>query len=563
MARLKSIHIQNYRSIQETAAKFPRQCPLVLVGENNAGKSNIVKALQLILGPFWPGNHEPEDHEFYGRDRAAEIEIDVRFADADPLGGRYTKVVWRYDGSGEPPVFFKGTDASDREGYVRNDDRDSCTCVVVEADRNLNYQLGYSSKWTLLSRLMTRFHRALEQQKDVRAGLEELFKQVKEKFHEIPEFSTFVTGLQEQMNDLVSSMSHRLEVDFEAYDPTKFFHALRLQAVEGEVARTLDEMGTGEQQVLAMAFAHAYAKAFHGGILLIIEEPESHLHPLAQQWLAQRLAAMMTDGVQVVMTTHSAAFLDIMNLEGIALVRKDEGGTFVTQITKAELVEKCIELGADAKKTSKTNVLPFYRANASHEILEGFFAKAVLLVEGPSEVLALPVYLEKVGLNCAKEGLAVVPVYGKGNFAKWRRLFSAYDIPCYVIFDNDAEDDKKGAKRADALKAVGVTASKKIAELLEADDWVVEDEYAIFGEDFESHLRATFMGYSDLEEEVRGEGIDSKPFVARAVAERIELGDDDGRSWLTALADKLRSKIPAKKGATQAEEEEDEDEIPF
>ncbi len=69
MARIKKLSIAGYRSIREKIEiKFPPGKPVVLLGENNAGKSNIVKALQLILGPFWPGNHEPEDHEFFGRD---------------------------------------------------------------------------------------------------------------------------------------------------------------------------------------------------------------------------------------------------------------------------------------------------------------------------------------------------------------------------------------------------------------------------------------------------------------------------------------------------------------
>jgi len=69
MAKITKLRIEGYRSIGEPIEiAFPENQPVVLVGENNAGKSNIVKALQLVLGPFWPGNHQPEDHEFFGRD---------------------------------------------------------------------------------------------------------------------------------------------------------------------------------------------------------------------------------------------------------------------------------------------------------------------------------------------------------------------------------------------------------------------------------------------------------------------------------------------------------------
>jgi putative ATP-dependent endonuclease of OLD family len=74
MATLVSVAIDNYRSIQgPLRVDFPENQPVVLLGENNTGKSNIVKAVNLLLGGFWPGSHDPEDHEFYHRDRTKTI----------------------------------------------------------------------------------------------------------------------------------------------------------------------------------------------------------------------------------------------------------------------------------------------------------------------------------------------------------------------------------------------------------------------------------------------------------------------------------------------------------
>jgi predicted ATPase len=69
-----------------------------------------------------------------------------------------------------------------------------------------------------------------------------------------------------------------------------------------------EELGTGEQQVLAISFAHAYAGSFRTGFILAIEEPEAHLHPLAQAWLAEKIHEMCADGLQIILTTHSPPY---------------------------------------------------------------------------------------------------------------------------------------------------------------------------------------------------------------------------------------------------------------
>jgi putative ATP-dependent endonuclease of OLD family len=545
MATITSVKIRNYRSAESVHLRFPAKQPLVLLGENNAGKSNLVKALELVLGPIWPGNHEPEEHEFYQRSTENPISISVDFSPESPMG-RYRQVTWKHDYEDDPATRFYGyppSNPSYEYGYISREDRETCISIVLHAERNLDYQLSYRSKWTFLSRLMHRFHRALGQQEGVRQQLAELFDSIKNSFREIPQFKVFVEQLQTQVNELAGSMTHRLEVDFEAYNPTNFFHALRLTAVDGPTPRTLEELGTGEQQILAMAFAHAFAQAFHGGVFLVVEEPEAHLHPLAQDWLARRLTEMAASGLQILITSHSPAFVDLASLEGIALVRKGPAGTTVTQIDRQALVRRCLETGVPEGRVTEANVLPFYTANATREILEGFFSKVVVLVEGPTESLALPILLERCGLITSREGVAVTPVFGKGNLAKWNRLFGAYGIPCYVIFDNDAGDDSLGAKRIDALCSLGVS-KEAAASLVKSTDWSVEADYCVFGTNYEAVMRAEFTEYTTLEAVAVEEGIDSKPFIARWVASRMEYNEGQpGWVRLNALAKAIEAKL--------------------
>lgn len=532
MARVTELTIRRYRSIKEQIAiKFPDNVPLILVGENNAGKTNIVRALDLILGEYWPGSKEPEDHEFWQRDATnGEIAISVKL---DGLIGDAGVLLDGFDWTYNPKNVEKKCEfvTRPRQGrplnFVRSEWRDQCICVWVSADRRLSYHLSYSSKWTLLSKLMHKFHASLIREPDRVKRLKEKFAEIEHIFREVQDFDNFQTGLAAQFGEMFTGMSYGLDIDFSAYDPSRFFRSLQVIAQENGERRTLEELGTGQEQILALAFAHAYAKAFYGGIILAIEEPEAHLHPLAQEWLARKVHQMAADGLQIVITTHSPHFVSLLGLEGLVLVRKDqESATQVCQLTKQQLVEYCLATGSCHQRTDADTILPFYSAQSTQEILNGFFAKKIVLVEGPTEQLALPIYLQKVGLDVTREGVAIVPVGGKGNLAKWWRLFTAYGIPTYVIFDNDMEDDNKETKRKDVLKALDID-EENWRQYLQSDQWLITAKLTVFGKNFEDAMRDQFAGYSDLEQEAKDMFGDSKPIVARYVANRLDVESND------------------------------------
>lgn len=63
----------------------------------------------------------------------------------------------------------------------------------------------------------------------------------------------------------------------------------------------------------------------HSGDLLIIEEPESHLHPAMQAAFVRELARVVRAGVRIVITTHSEWFLEqIGNLVRLSALADDQ-----------------------------------------------------------------------------------------------------------------------------------------------------------------------------------------------------------------------------------------------
>ena len=526
MAIIGQIVIDNYRSIEHVELTFPKNAPLILVGENNAGKSNIISAVDVLLGETHPKYRLVEQKDYYQR-QPCEIEIAAHLM--EPIGDSFTSLTWRHNPENSDPNEFLAVDGYGRANkYIKAEVRDELICIMISAERTLNYQLSYQTKYTMLSKLMHRFHQELQKSAEIAEELKGKFAEIKETFDKIDAFKSFKDTLQSDFMNLVSCMSYKLEIDFEAYNPTNFFHALRVQAKEGSEPRDFSELGTGEQQILAISFAHAYAKAFRRGILLAIEEPEAHLHPLAQRWLAKKIQDLCADGLQIIMSTHSPAFINLLGLNGFSLVRKNnEKGTWTKQLSRKEFADYCLAHNAAPDKTKESNILEFYAANTTESILEGFFAKGIILVEGPTEALSIPEYLKTLGFDCEEKGIAVISVGGKGNLTRFWRLFSAYDLPVYVIFDNDADDDKKGSKRTELLTTLEIS---DVEAILSEADLKVDNSFAIFDKDFETALRNIFESeqYEALEKEAREFlGIepdnknDCKPLVGRYVAEKL------------------------------------------
>lgn len=537
MPRLTKIVIKGYRSINnEIEINVPSGVPLVLIGENNAGKSNIIRALNLILGEFWAGNYEPEDYEFYNRNTNRSIRIETHFDDLFyDKNAEVDKIVWEYDPASDEKIYYKAILKNNTKKYISNDLKEKYISILIGADRKLSYHLSYASKYTYLSKLMRKFHKELIGDRERVEALKSKFDKIKEIFNKVSGFSRFQKNLSKEFENMITNMTYRLGIDLSAYDPSNYFHSLKVFPTENGDVRAFDEIGTGEEQILALVFAQAYAKAFYGGIILIIEEPEAHLHPLAQEWLARNIYKMAKDGLQIVITTHSPSFINIMGLEGLALVKKISNETTVKQLNIDDFIDFCIDHGANKSKTNNKNILPFYASASTPDILSGLFAKKVVLVEGQTEQYALPIYLRKAGLDVVKEGVAVIPVMGKGNLAKWWRFFTAYGIPVYIIFDNDDEDDKNGIRRRDILNTLGED-SKKIDILLKETDWIITEKYSIFGSDFESTLYDNFILYEGCELEAKEYlSTDSKPIIGKYIAEKICSYDFDEsleKEWL-------------------------------
>jgi putative ATP-dependent endonuclease of OLD family len=189
--------------------------------------------------------------------------------------------------------------------------------------------------------------------------------------------------------------------------------------------------GDGVQSLAALSLLRHSWQRTSGGrqLVLAIEEPESHLHPLAIQRLRVVLQEL-SEQHQVIMTTHCPLFVDRFNARGNVLVSDNEA----RPAPSISAIRESLGVRASDNLTN---------------------AELVLLVEGDEDKLALGAILaqESQTLRTALEQgqLAITPIGGASNLSyEIDRARDAICVP-HVLLD----DDTAGRTAADRARASG------------------------------------------------------------------------------------------------------------
>lgn len=268
--------------------------------------------------------------------------------------------------------------------------------------------------------------------------------------------------------------------------------------------------------------------------LLLIEEPEAHIHTHIQKNLFDNLKENKT---QVIISTHSTHISSVSKISRVNILSRGDKEALVFHPSKNLLENQIIRV---------ERYLDAIRSNL-------LFAKGIILVEGDAEQILIPEMIKKVfGLSLDEIGISLINI-GSTGFENIARIFHSDRIQknCAILTDRDksiiplpadTKDDNDYQKHCRASEQKGKEREIRLNDFCNGNkflkpfyaEYTFEVDFLINGNSFEFvncldkiYSRKTYI--EKIKEKLEDKSVDI------AGVEVLRIADKYGKGWLALL----------------------------
>lgn len=482
--KIYSVAIENFRGIRTATIVLPDHA--VLIGDNNTGKSSVIEAIDLVLGPdrlnrrppvdehdFWQGRYvaaAPEGENavegdapkirinvtiihlsieqqarFGGHIEWLNVETGDLYAEANPAGVDAAAIVaaLRVTFIGEYNV-----DEDDFDGntyYTRSLTEDDPPATFSKKDKQ-HCGFLYLRSLRTGSRALSLEHGSLL---DIILRLKEIRPQMWEAtiatlagFDVASDPELGISGVLESIN---TSLKKYVPQEWGAKPHLKVSSLTRehlrkvvtafIATGNGDHAAPFYRQGTGTINMLVLAMLSQIAEDKQN-VIFAMEEVETAIPPYAQKRIVHELRKL---SAQSIITSHSPYVLEEFGLEQTVILARSDGG---------DLSQAKIAL-PDSVKHKR------YRQEFRTRFCEGLLARRVLIAEGATEATAFPAAARRLAeLNPAiyssleALGLCVIDAGSESQIADLALLYRGLGKRTFAVCDKQT-DAAKGAIEAE------------------------------------------------------------------------------------------------------------------
>lgn len=452
--KLIELQIKNFGCIDENGITIKIDDIVVLIGPNNVGKTTSIRAYEMFANS---GTILKID-DFYQNNENNPVEIagvfgEITNEDEQQIGEKWIyknndkqdviKYKWRWEKSGVKGEKYSWYDKEGKweKGGMGGWDSKIASCIPVPLKIS-----PFDDSIQLENKIVELLTSAVKENvKNDQSKVAKLLDQVNDLANEVKkqiaeELNKTTSRLQKNLNEVfpehnvdIAPQADKIEVDKILATGTH----LNVAGNDGKYY-PLANQGSGLQRAFLWSAIEALAdtgkmKSGRSTIesekpkMLLVEEPESFLHPPAVRLAREALYKIAElDNWQVMITTHSPIFIDVSKPHTtIIRVEKNEGATKIFSTEKAQFSDK------------ERERLQMIR-NCHPTINEFFFANKVILVEGDTEQVTFS--------QVKEERVTIINCRGKANIPMFEKILNHFGVEYIAVHDLDTPKSKRDGK---------------------------------------------------------------------------------------------------------------------